>query len=174
MRAGRREISHGTRWCARWLIAAAATVSLSTACSDSLPPIEPGSSPPPPPPTDPPARWEPFPQPARAGRIYRGDDSLYALFDFSHQGRLVSRYVLYDDATFALQFFSPRFGFFEYAGEYAQADSLIDFEFEGWSTAGPWEATGTLRGDSLIVEYNDAMSWSDFMNGAYVRSPGSP
>ena len=174
MRAARWEVSQRARWYTRWLIITAATVSLSTACKDSLPPTEPGSSQPPSPLTDPPARWEPFPQPARPGRVYRGDDSLYALFDFSHQGRLASRYVLYEDATFALQFFSPRFGFFEYAGEYAQVDSLIAFEFEGWSTAGPWEATGTLRGDSLIVEYNDAMSWSDFMNGAYVRSSGAP
>ena len=174
MREGRREISHETRRCTRWLIIAAATVSVSTACRDSLPPTEPGFSQPPPPVTDPPARWEPFPQTTRPGRIYRGDDSIYALFDFSHQGRLASRYVLYEDATFALQFVSPRFGFFEYAGEYAQVDSLIDFAFDGWSTAGPWEATGTLRGDSLIVEYNDVMWWSDFINGTYVRSPGAP
>ena len=175
MRAARLEASHGEHWWTRTLIIAAAMLSLSSACRDSTGPTKPGLSEPTPPPVNPPpTQPAPVPPPPRSGRIYEGDDSIYALFDFSHGGRLTSRYVLSEDATFGLQFFSPRVGFFEYAGKYARADSLITFEFDSGSGGQVWEATGVLRGDSLIVEYNVAMQWSDFMNGTYVRSSGTP
>ena len=123
-----------------------------------------------PPPPAPPA--PPFPELPRAGIVYDGHSDLYApLFSF-HQSRLASRYVFWDDGTFALQFSSVRWGFFEYPGRFTRADSLITFAFDGWSTAGPWDATGRLRGDTLIVSYNLLMQHSDFIDGAYVRAPG--
>ena len=154
----------------RTLIIATAWVSLATGCRDSVPPTEAVLLPP----TNPTAPPTPFPALARPGLVYLGNDFIYALFDFSHQGRLLSRYVLYEDETFALQFSSPGLGFFEYLGKYSRADSLITFDFEGWSSAGPWIAIGALSGDSLFVEYNEAMLWSDLMNGTYVRPPGAP
>ena len=86
-----------------------------------------------------------------------------------------SRYVLYDNATFSLQYSLAQWGLVEYKGRYSRADSLITFDWDGWSTAGPWGADGILRGDTLIVKYNLVMSWSDFEDGVYVRtSTGSP
>ena len=131
--------------------------------------------PPPAPPVPPPA---PAPAPAfpalsRDGDIYVGAEDLYRfLFDY-HRGALPSRYVLYRDGTFGLQFSSPRFGFFEYTGRYTRAQSVITFDWDGWSTAGRWEASGTLRGDTLAVRYNLIMTMTDFVEGEYVRSPAT-
>ena len=86
-----------------------------------------------------------------------------------------SRYVLFEDGTFALQYVRPDLpphrAFFEYAGRYARAASALRFAFDGWSTMGPWLADGLVLGDSLIVAYNDVMLWADFEDGVYVRSP---
>jgi hypothetical protein len=78
--------------------------------------------------------------------------------------------VLYDDSTFALEFYDPRIGPFAYGGRYTRTNSQITFSWDGWSTAGPWGAQGTLRGDSLKVTYNLVMTWSDFIDGTYVRA----
>jgi hypothetical protein len=53
-------------------------------------------------------------------------------------------------------------------------DSRIIFSWDGWSTAGPWGAQASLRGDSLKVTYNLIMSMSDFVDGTYVRSSVAP
>lgn len=82
-----------------------------------------------------------------------------------------SRFVLYDDGTFDLQYLRPDFGFFAYAGKYARADSSITFLFNDAATAGPWVAAGILRGDSLVVKFNLVMILSDFEDGMY-RSSG--
>jgi hypothetical protein len=74
-----------------------------------------------------------------------------------------SRYVLYDDGTFALQFN----GVFEYLGTYTEADGVIQFFWEGRSVAGPWGANGTLDGNTLTVRYNIIMQLSDFEDCAY-------
>jgi hypothetical protein len=87
----------------------------------------------------------------------------------AYHGTLSSHYVLYDDSAFALQFVSGRFGRFEYAGRYTRAGDRVALSFDGWSTAGAWEATAVLRGDSLSVKYNTVMMLSDFMDGSYVR-----
>jgi hypothetical protein len=76
-----------------------------------------------------------------------------------------SRYVLYDDGKFALQFS----GLFEYRGTYKESDGTITFEWEGWSVMGPWGATGTLNGDTLDVKYNLVMQLTDFIDGVYIR-----
>lgn len=82
-----------------------------------------------------------------------------------------SRYVLSADGTFGLQYLRPDWGFFEYAGRYSRADSVIAFDFNAWNLAGPWHAVGTFHGDSLVVEYNIVMMFADFEDGVYVRSP---
>jgi hypothetical protein len=81
-----------------------------------------------------------------------------------------SRYVLYNDSTFGLQYLLSQFGLVVYGGRYSRADSLIKFDWDGWSSAGPWGAGGTIRGDTLTVKYNDVMIWSDFEDGVYIRT----
>jgi Tol biopolymer transport system component len=78
-----------------------------------------------------------------------------------------SRYVLYEDSTFGVQFGSS-YGFFEYPGKYSRADSVVSFLFD--ANAGRWTATGIVRGDSLIVIYNDEMHLDDFEDGVYRSS----
>jgi hypothetical protein len=80
-----------------------------------------------------------------------------------------SRYVLYDNGRFGLQYLRPDWGFFEYPGRYSRADSMFTFDFDGWSSAGPWLANGILRGDSLIVKYNLIMNMTDFEDGVFIR-----
>ncbi len=74
-------------------------------------------------------------------------------------------YVLYDDGKFVLQYGG------EYPGRYSRADSVITFNFAAYSTAGPWQATGALSGDSLDVKYSIVMMLSEFEDGVYVRVP---
>lgn len=127
-----------------------------------------------PPPPEPPASPPELPALPRAGEIYVGPDDLYGFAAPYHGGRLVSRYVFYDDGKFSLQFSSLRFGDYEYLGWYARADAQIMFAFDWWSPAGSFDATGTLRGDLLSVRYNTLMMASDFVDGTYVRSPVAP
>jgi hypothetical protein len=92
-------------------------------------------------------------------------------FVFAHEltypvsgGTWASRYVLYPDGTFALQFGGPGL---QYRGRYTESNSVIVFDWDGWSTAGPWGATGTLDGDIMTVRYNLVMMLTDFEDGAY-------
>ena len=80
-----------------------------------------------------------------------------------------SRFVLGDDGRFALQYE----GIGEYRGTYKHsgATDTFTFEWEGWSTAGPWGATGTVRDDVLTVSFNIVMQLSDFENASYKRAP---
>lgn len=80
-----------------------------------------------------------------------------------------SRFVLSDDGRFALQYESGS----EYRGTYtySKATSTIAFDWEGWSTAGPWAATGSLKDDVLAVSFNLVMQLSDFENASYKRVP---
>ena len=73
-----------------------------------------------------------------------------------------SRFVLFDDGTFMLQY--PHV---VYRGTYTQDGSALVFSWEGWSSAGPWAATGSLVEDSLTVRYNVVMTLSDFENAVY-------
>jgi hypothetical protein len=92
-------------------------------------------------------------------------------FAFDHEvryhvsdGTKNSRFILYDTGGFVLQS-SSWTG--EFRGGYTEADGVITFEWEGWSVAGPWGATGTLRDGVLTVRYNDVMQWTDFEDAAY-------
>jgi hypothetical protein len=43
------------------------------------------------------------------------------------------------------------------------------FQFQGRSVDEAWDdATGTLRGNSLAVEYQESMQHADFENAVYV------
>jgi hypothetical protein len=155
-------------------VAVGALLSLSAGCSDAVQPEPPVIEAPVAAPTPTPAPPPDFPALARPGEIYNeGAVSIYGYpgSDVYHDGRLVSRYVLYQDSSFALQFSSPKFGMFEYLGRYSRADSVITLDFN--ANAGQWQATGTLRGDSLTVKYNTSMMFSDFEDGVYVREQGN-
>lgn len=154
----------------------ALVIGLTTAlgCSDATgasnptaPPSDPNRPSPPPPATN--GTPPPFPTVSNAV-IYDGPGQLYDVLIASHGSSLPTRYVLFNDSTFQLQFSSLRFGIFSYAGRYSRANSVITFTWDGWSTAGPWGSTGTLRGDTLAVRYNLIMMMTDFIDGDYVRS----
>jgi hypothetical protein len=82
-----------------------------------------------------------------------------------------STVILYNNGAFALEYAicnCPG----EYPGRYREANGVITFEWDGWSTAGPWGATGTLQGDTLTVHYNQIMQLTDFEDAVYLRMPG--
>jgi hypothetical protein len=105
----------------------------------------------------------PFPAVSKPGMIYAYDSPLGPAW--SSWG---TRYVLYDDGTHALQFAVSN-GAYQYMGRWTRADSTILFTWDGWSTAGEWGATGTVRGEQLVVKYNIIMQLTDFEDAIYVR-----
>ena len=154
---------------------------IAAGCSDSTQVVRPrdqGSNVPPVTtpvtPVTPPVPTSGFPSLTQSGQIYVAPVGLYDAYAAYHGSSLPTRYVLYDDSTFTLQFLSARFGFFEYTGRYSRLNSKITFSWNGWSTAGPWGADGTLRGDSLSVTYNTIMMLTDFIDGTYIHSSPTP
>jgi hypothetical protein len=91
-----------------------------------------------------------------------------------------SRFVLREDGRFTLEFRNVRdratwsVGDVTYGGTYSATESGIRLDFEASPS---WQATATLRGDSLIVRYNLAMhgaslpAYIDFEDGVYLQ-PG--
>ena len=107
-----------------------------------------------------------FPPVSRAaGVFYFLNQSSYPISGYTTR----SHYVLYDNGNFELQYADN--GGLEYRGRYTEANSLITFNWEGWSAAGPWGATGRLKGDTLTVAYNIIMALSDFEDAVYLREP---
>jgi hypothetical protein len=103
-----------------------------------------------------------FPPPEKPALIY---DRLTPHIWDAH----TTRYVLYDDNTFELQgYIFERNSYYAFTGKYSRTDTEISFEYDGWSTAGPWIATGIFEDEYLIVEYNIVMWLSDFEPGVYV------
>ena len=142
-----------------------ALLVLSAACGSSGPTSPTGtsqspalSSPTPPPSTSLP----PLSGPSRAFIFDR--DVSYGVSAYTKK----SRFVLYDNGAFVLKY--EGLGV-EYRGRYSEADGAIAFEWEGWSGAGPWGATGTLKGDALTVQYNVIMQLTDFENAVYALLP---
>ena len=82
-----------------------------------------------------------------------------------------SRFVLYDNGAFVLQY--PSLGEVGYRGGYKDTNGVIKFEWEGWSVASPWGATGILKGDSSRFSTNEIMHHTDFEDALYVlpRAP---
>jgi hypothetical protein len=77
-----------------------------------------------------------------------------------------SRFILYDNGAFVLQTSGAVQG--GYRGGYREANGQVTFEWEGWSLAGAWGATGMLMGDSLTVHYNPIMILTDFEDAVYA------
>jgi len=112
-------------------------------------------------PNPPPAKS--FPPPSGPSRTFVfGRELLYPVSGYTS----TSRFVLYDNGAFVLQF--PSLGEPGYRGGYQQVNAAITFEWEGWNIAGPWGATGTLSGDLLTVRYNEVMQGTDFEDAVYV------
>ena len=113
--------------------------------------------------TLPPARGEPpaFPAVSRPARIYVGVDLPYYPM---HGSPLASRYVLYDDGTFALQSASANYPFLELLGTYQAANDLITF----YGFDDKWR--GSVSDDSLAVRYTERMHHADFLDGVYIRA----
>jgi hypothetical protein len=76
-----------------------------------------------------------------------------------------SQFVLYDNGAFALQYPSLNGGV--YRGGYTESNGVITFSWEGWSAAGPWSATGTIKDGLLTVQYNVIMALTDFEDAVY-------
>lgn len=130
-------------------------------CKDSPLPVESST----PPPSQPPSGAQiltGFPAPSSPAGIY--DRTSPSVIPGN------SRYVIYENGTFSLQYVRPDWGFFEYRGRYSRTDSAITFQFDGWSSMGPWLAGGIFAGDSLTVKYNEVMGLSDFEDGVYIQS----
>lgn len=135
---------------------AVALLLLSVACSQPTSPTNPtptarAASPPAPAPTVPVSDFPPVAGPAR---IYLDANSLPR----------PSRYVLYADNRFALQYI----GLADYSGTYQEANGVITFK---WDDDGSWGAAGSLTDDALAVRYNLLMQLSDFEDATYVRVP---
>lgn len=149
----------------------------ANACSEPVTPIGPSpiatAAPPVPaaPATDSPTAPSPpsFPAVSRPARVYLFADGLQ--YPVRHWTR-ASRYVLYDDGTFVLQY-SLAQGVFGYHGTYLEAGAVITFRWEAnQDVAAPWHpATGTLSGDLLTVRYDPIMHWDDFEDAVYARAP---
>ena len=104
-----------------------------------------------------------FPPLSGPSRTFLFDRELsYRVSDYTKK----SRFVLYDNGAFVLQY--PSLGEGGYRGGYKDANGVITFEWEGWNIGGPWGATGTINGDSLTVRYNAIMQGTDFEDAVYV------
>jgi hypothetical protein len=119
-------------------------------------------------PPPPPVRQVEFPRPSSGATIYVDPDGRIYEWIFSmHGGSLPSRFVFYDNGSVSLQFASPVWGFFEYPAFRSGPEAEMKLSF---SSDSRWDATASLRGDSLRVSYNIIMTMSDFVDGIYVRS----
>lgn len=116
----------------------------------------------------PPANFPPLSGPSRTF-VFERELSNY-VNDYTRH----SRFVLYDNGAFELQYPPSQYGPGLYGGEYQNADGVIGFlfEFEGRSVGAAFnDATGTLKGDSLTVQYDWNMRMADFEDGVYVQMP---
>ena len=105
--------------------------------------------------------------------FYFSNSSTYPISCNNTYCTVRSRYILHNDGSFVLQYNYDggnqyRIGI-QYKGWYSQTNNSVSFTWEGWSTAGPWGANGTLRGDTLTVGYNPVMSLTDFEDAVYLR-----
>lgn len=80
-----------------------------------------------------------------------------------------SRFVLGDDGRFELRY--EGIGHYRGAYAYSRETDSITFRWEGWSVAGPWGATGSIKDDVLTVSFNIIMQLSDFEDASYKRIP---
>lgn len=135
---------------------------------------EPGTSPPleqkppaAPLPSQPVPETPAFPALTKPGEIYLSVEG-----PSEANGNFTSRYVLYADKTFALQYVGPGVSL-SYPGRYVLAGSVIMFNWDEINPLGNWSASGTLSGSDLAVQYNIYMLLSDFVDARYVRVTGT-
>ena len=183
-RRPRRGLAWPTRRALHVAIAGLIGLPLAWACFDQSSPTgfqsigtpNPPRAPEPPPsiPITPPPKPSEWPALDRPATVFHEVGAIYASVEsyHYHQGTPYSRFVLYEDGDFALQFISPRVGFFAYPGWYTRRDSVVSFRFV--NTVTTWIAVGRVRGDSLLLRYNDYMLHSDFVDGSYVREASVP
>jgi hypothetical protein len=108
----------------------------------------------------------PFAEPSRPAIVYNEPPAAnYYKPECFVCGGLVSRYVLYQDGTFDLQFSSVEFGLQSTLGTFSRSDSLLDLRFNNPM----WQADAILRGDTLGVVYNYYAGDGGFISGTYLR-----
>lgn len=133
-----------------------AFVALVSACGGSTP-TAPSPSPPvvvAPPPAPPPGPSAPnFPAISRPARVFEYHSAARPVSGYTQN----SRFVVYDDGTFELQYA----GIFSYPGTYSESGATIAFQF------GSSVALGERRGDLLDVQFDELMQHSDFENAVY-------
>lgn len=149
------------------IIAAACLAAGSIGCSSDKQIVAPPASTNQQPPTAPTAVAG-FPALTHPGTIYGEQGEVYSFFSPS-QGSLISRYVIYDDGSFELEFVSGKFGYFSYRGTYTASGTGLTLNFSDSNSAGPWLGTAALSDDQMNVKYNVIMMLADFIDGVYVR-----
>jgi hypothetical protein len=139
-----------------------AVFALSIACSNANRPTAPSQVPTPLTPTSPPPPIvQPLVVPPLSGPANNYVFSRQLEYPVSHF-TLTSKYVLYENGAFSLQYVSPAG---ELVGAYLLDNGQISFRFSGGG-----DASGTLSGDVLEVRYSERMQHSDFENAVYKRS----
>ena len=147
---------------------------LSAACRDSVPTSPTGTSPSPSvtllpsltpvpsltsvPSVIPPTSFPPLSGPSRT---FTFDHADYRVAEYTEK----SRFVLYDNGAFALQYLNLGG---QYKGSYREENGSIHFT---WEDCCGWSATGRLEADSLKVQYSVNMQMSDFEDAVYARMP---
>jgi hypothetical protein len=76
--------------------------------------------------------------------------------------------VLGENGTFVMQIPTHYHGGWNYHGTYEEVNGVITFAWDDWREGA---ATGTLAGDALTVRYNLYMSFTDFEDAIYRRTP---
>lgn len=115
-----------------------------------------------------PINFPPLSGPSRTF-VFKGELS-YRVRDFTRN----SRFVLYDNGAFVLQYPPSSLGDGAFRGQYRDASGgiMFLFEFQGRIIFDPWDdATGTLKGDSLTVQYEESMQHADFEDAVYTLTP---
>ena len=134
-------------------------LAFTTACEATSQPPAPSTSSAPPG-TQPPAAavFAPIPTPSfppvtRPARIFVYDP-VQGPWDYD----VASRFVLYDDRTFALQVANSQVVL---GGTYTEEEGTFTFEGERSSTLDAWAATGALEGRSMTVRYNEVWNFEE-------------
>ena len=141
-------------------------VVLCSACGSSAP-TSPTVIPQPQPvptPTPTPSPPRTFPPLSGPSRTFVFDHELtYLVRDYTKRSRI----VLYDNGAFVLGYD----GLGDYRGGYTESNGVVSFDWEGWSVAGPWGASGTLEKRSLTIQFNFIMQLTDFEDAVYLLAP---
>jgi hypothetical protein len=124
----------------------------SIACTNADRPTAPST---PPPPAIQPRRGGEWPPLSGSATIYHAVSAAAG-----------TRYVLYENGAFSLQF--GLLGGSSMLAFIGRRPS-VSASFSPATSGGP--PIGTLKGDLLEVRHNDIMEHSDFVNGVYQRSP---